>query len=64
MSESLLAPVLALIGIAVLCFCSVVLALRVKGDKVITWRGFGVTFTVSPCRECPLTPKGDSRLIE
>lgn len=63
MSETLIAPVLALVGVVVLCFCSIILALKVKGDKVITWRGFGVAFTVSPCRSCPaVRPQPDEPL--
>lgn len=57
MSETIIAPVLALVGVLVLCFCSIILALKVKGDKVITWRGFGVAFTVCPCRECHVISK-------
>lgn len=64
MSELFLTPILALIGVVVLCFCSIVLALKVKGDKVITWRGFGVTFAVRPCRERPITSRVDSHLAE
>lgn len=52
MSEALATVVIAAIGIVVLCFASVVLALKTKGDRSITWSGFGVVFRVSPCAEC------------
>lgn len=61
-SESAFAAILMLLGVVVLCFCSIVLALKVRGDKVITWRGFGVTFTVCPCRECPVVTKVTSNI--
>lgn len=53
MSETLAASILALVGVVVLCFAGVILALKTRGDRVIAWRGFGVTFTVTPCRGCP-----------
>lgn len=54
MSETLATIVVAAIGIMVLCVASVILALKTKGDRSITWSGFGVVFRVSPCVECKL----------
>lgn len=54
MSETLVTIVVAAIGVMVLCVASVVLALKTKGDRSITWSGFGVSFRVSPCAECKL----------
>lgn len=59
MSETLATIVIAAIGAMVLCVASVVLALRTKGDRCVTWSGFGVVFRVGRCAECKLlaTPK-------
>lgn len=57
MSETVFAAVFAIVGLVVLCFSSVLLAIKVRGAKVITWRGFGVAFTMCPCRECPLATR-------
>lgn len=54
-SETLATIVIAAIGIMFLCFASVVLALRMKGERSITWSGFGVEFRVSPCQHCKYT---------
>lgn len=48
MSDVLLTAALALVGVAVLSIATVVLALRVRGDRVVTWTGFGVSFRVTP----------------
>lgn len=48
MSDVLLTAALALVGVAVLSIATVVLALRVHGDRVVTWSGFGVSFRVAP----------------
>lgn len=61
MSEALATVVIAAIGIIVLCFASVVLALKTKGDRSITWSGFGVVFKVSPCRDCPVAAGRDTK---
>lgn len=53
MSEALATVVITAIGIIFLCFASVILALKTKGDRSITWSGFGIIFRVSPCRDCP-----------
>lgn len=52
-SEALATVVVAAVGVMFLCLASVVLALKVKGDRSISWSGFGVVFRVSPCRDCP-----------
>lgn len=54
MSETLATIVIAAIGILFLCLASVVLALKTKGDRSISWSGFGVVFRVGPCRDCPV----------
>lgn len=55
MSETLATIVVAAIGILFLCFASVVLALKTKGERAITWSGFGVVFKVTPCKNCRFT---------
>lgn len=59
MSETLATIAAAAIGIMILCVASVVLALKTKGNRCVTWSGFGVVFRVSRCTECKLlaTPK-------
>lgn len=52
MSETLATVVVAALGIMFLCLASVVLALKTKGERVITWSGFGVEFRVRPCKNC------------
>lgn len=52
MSETLAAVVVAAIGIVFLCFASVILALKTKGDRSIQWSGFGIQFKVTPCVQC------------
>lgn len=58
MTETLLTAILALVGIVVLAISSVVMAIRAKGDRAITWSGFGVSFHISPCTDCPSHRKG------
>lgn len=52
MSEALTTVAIAAVGILVLCVASVVLAVKTKGERVVTWSGFGVEFRVAPCRDC------------
>lgn len=63
MTESVLAIVSCVIGVIVLCFASIVLALKVKGDKIITWRGFGVAFMISPCHDCHFAQRRDGTFL-
>lgn len=58
MSETLATVVIAALGIMFLCLASVVLALKTRGERVITWSGFGVEFRVSPCKSCKFANKG------
>lgn len=52
MTDAIITAVLGLIGVVVIAVSSVVMALRVTGDKSITWRGFGVSFQIQPCKDC------------
>lgn len=52
MTDAILTAILGLLGIAVIAVSSVVMALKVNGDKSITWRGFGVSFQIQPCKDC------------
>lgn len=58
-SDALVTAILFLVGFVVLAVSSVILALRAKGDRSITWSGFGVCFNVSPCFDCRLRRKTD-----
>lgn len=58
-SDALFTAILCLVGFVVLAVSSVVLALRAKGDRAITWSGFGVCFNVTPCVSCKLRKKTD-----
>lgn len=58
-SDALFTAILFLVGFVVLAVSSVVLALRVKGDRAITWSGFGVRFDVTPCVKCKLRRSTD-----
>lgn len=59
MTDTILTGVLLLVGFVVLAVSSVVLALRAKGDRAITWSGFGVCFNVTPCTDCRLRRSND-----
>lgn len=59
-SDALFTAILFLVGLVVLAVSSVVLALRAKGDRSITWSGFGVCFNVTPCVNCRLRRKSDA----
>lgn len=61
MNDTIFTAILFLAGVAVLAVSSVVLALRTKGDRTITWSGFGVCFNVTPCSSCKLRRKGDQK---
>lgn len=52
MTDAIVTGLLLLVGFVVLAVSSVVLALRAKGDRAITWSGFGVRFNVTPCTDC------------
>lgn len=52
MTDAILTAILGLLGIAVIAVSSVVMALKVTGDKSITWKGFGVSFQIQPCKDC------------
>lgn len=52
MTDTIFTAVVFLVGVVVLAASSVVLALRTKGDRAITWSGFGVCFNVTPCSSC------------
>lgn len=52
MTDAIITAVLGLIGVVVIAVSSVVMALKVTGDKSITWRGFGVSFQIQPCKDC------------
>lgn len=43
----------SLIGLVILALTFVALAVRSKGNQVVTWKGLGVTFEIKPCRNCP-----------
>lgn len=60
MSETLLASIMALVGLLILCLASVVLAVKLKDDRAVTWHGFGVSFTIAPCRRCPRSTRSNS----
>ena len=51
--DNLSAMVLAIVGVMALVIASVVIAVKGKGDKVVSWRGFGVQFEIRPCTSCP-----------
>lgn len=52
MTDAILTAILGLMGVAVIAVSSVVMALKVSGDKSITWKGFGVSFQIQPCKDC------------
>lgn len=58
-SDTLVTAVLFLVGFVVTAVSAVILALRTKGDRAITWSGFGVCFRVTPCVDCRLRRKTD-----
>lgn len=58
-SDTLFTAILFLVGFVVLAVSSVVLALRAKGDRAITWSGFGVRFSLTPCVNCRHRKKSD-----
>lgn len=61
MSDTIFTALCFLAGVAVLAVSSVILALRVKGDRTITWSGFGVCFNITPCSSCKLRRKEDKK---
>lgn len=61
MNDTIFTAILFLAGVAVLAVSSVVLALRTKGDRTITWSGFGVCFNVTPCSSCRLRRREDQK---
>lgn len=63
MSDSIAALVVAAFGVMVLAVVSVVLALKTRGDRSITWSGFGVEFRVSPCSRCPARAARSSDIL-
>lgn len=58
MTEALFTATLACVEVIALAVSSVVMAVTVKGDRVLTWSGFGVSFRISPCSDCPIKAKG------
>lgn len=52
MTDAILTAILGLVGMAVIAVSSVVMALKVGGDRSITWRGFGVSFEIRSCKSC------------
>lgn len=51
MTEYLTSLVVTAVGAIVIAFATVLLSTR-GGAKRIRWRGFGVTFEISPCDQC------------
>lgn len=49
---TLVTVVLALVGVVTLAIASVAITLKGKGDRVVSWRGFGVQFEIRPCAGC------------
>lgn len=58
-NDTLVTAILFLVGFVVTAVSAVILALRTKGDRSITWSGFGVRFKVTPCVDCRLGRKTD-----
>lgn len=54
MTDALLAAALALIGVGVLAIAAVCIAIRKGRPLAVSWRGFGVTFVVTPCVDCKI----------
>lgn len=52
MYETVVGYVMAILGLALILLSMVLLSTKGRGDKVITWRGFGVVFEIKPCRDC------------
>lgn len=53
MAENLTQYALAFAGLIVILLSCVVLAVRNKGEQTVSWKGFGVTFEIKPCGDCP-----------
>lgn len=53
MTDALQSLIAGLVGLVLILFAFVALALR-SGRKAISWRGFGVTFEIRSCAECPV----------
>lgn len=54
LSDPAISALLSLVGVVVLALTFIALAVHGKSNQVVTWKGFGVTFEIKPCRHCPL----------
>lgn len=52
MSDYIIAAILSLGGVCFLILAVVVLAVRGRNDRAVSWRGLGVTFEIKPCARC------------
>lgn len=52
MTDNVIALILSLVGLFVLVFGFIALAVKSNGSQVVSWRGFGVTFEIKPCSHC------------
>lgn len=54
MTDYVYAGLLSLAGVCILIVSVVILAVRGKGDRAVSWHGLGVTFEIKPCNRCPI----------
>lgn len=63
MTEAIQSLVAGLVGLVLILLAFVALSIR-SGRKAISWRGFGVTFEIRSCAECPSLHHKGTVMIE
>lgn len=58
MSDAITGIILSIGGLLIIAISFAVTATRSKKDQVVSWRGFGVTFEIKPCGQCPSADVG------
>lgn len=61
MTEQMTLTMLSVLGVILLPLALVVLTVKGVGDKVVTWRGFGVVFEIKPCANCRIRRASDNK---
>lgn len=61
MTEQMTLTILSVLGVILLPLALVVVTVKGRGDKVVTWRGFGVVFEIKPCANCRVRRASDHK---
>lgn len=53
MSDAIVTAAISVAGLLVLTLALVIIAVRGKSSRAVSWQGFGVRFEITPCSKCP-----------